>query len=97
MTLTDAESSPAWATTSGQFWTHLREIVREELAALDTRAPDSLLTTEETAQLLQCSPRQIRRLRGEGLPFVLLGESPRFERDAVLLWLRAGVGQASER
>jgi len=93
MTPRGSESLPVWATESGQFWTRLREIVRDELAALDQLARDSLLTLEEVAELCRCSTRHIRRLRSEGLPCMMLGESPRFERDAVLAWLRTRPGK----
>ncbi len=93
----NAESLPVWATGSGEFWTRLREIVREELVELDRLAPSPLLTLEEAAKYFRCSTRHLRRLRTEGLPCVMLGESPRFERDAVVAWLRARDAQASER
>ena len=50
--------------------------------------PQPLLTQEETAQFCRCSVRHFRRLRDDGLPTLWLGESPRFDREAVLAWLR---------
>lgn len=44
---------------------------------------NQLLTTEQLAERLQCSPRTIYTLRQRGLPCLMLGESPRFEFDAV--------------
>jgi hypothetical protein len=50
---------------------------------------ETLLTQEDAARFCRCSVRHFRRLRDEGLPTLWLGESPRFERDAVLAWLRS--------
>lgn len=51
-------------------------------------APQLLLTKHELARALQCSPSTLDRLRKEGMPVVMLGESPRFEAAAVTDWLR---------
>ena len=59
--------------------------------ALDsqTRHP-VLLTIDELGHALGCSRATVNRLRGEGLPTLSLGgESPRFELETVLAWLRA--------
>lgn len=90
-------SRPVCAVTEEEFWAGLRDLVREELAEFARLAPAQLLTLEETAELCRCSGRHIRRLRGEGLPAVMLGQSPRFERDAVLAWLRAQGSRGSGR
>jgi excisionase family DNA binding protein len=81
-------SRPAWSLSEAEFWQRQREVIREALAELAMPAGGALLTVEEAAQLCRCSTRHIRRLRSEGLPVVLLGQSPRFERDALLAWLR---------
>jgi excisionase family DNA binding protein len=83
---------PAWTLSEREFWERQREIVRDALSELLPSSPARLLTLEETAQLLRCSPRHVRRLRSEGLPVLMVGEAPRFERDAVLAWLRARSG-----
>lgn len=63
----------------------LRGSANSEISA----EPETLLTQEEGARFCRCSVRHFRRLRDEGLPTLWLGESPRFERVAILAWLRA--------
>jgi excisionase family DNA binding protein len=78
---------PLWALPADAFWFQLRALVAEELESIAVRQR-ALLTLEETAELCRCSTRHIRRLRRDGLPVLFLGDSPRFEREAVLSWLR---------
>jgi len=66
----------------------LKRLLAEHLPASQGPDADTLLTTDDVAQLLRCSVRHVRRLRKDGLPVVWLGEVPRFERDAVVAWLR---------
>lgn len=73
----------------------IREAVKAEigavLEALDDRLkepPTALLTTDELARELRISGRTIARLRGEGLPTIWIGDSPRFELGPVIEWLR---------
>ena len=47
-----------------------------------------VLTTQELAEHLKCSTKTIERLRAQGLPHFKVGDSPRFELDAVLAWLK---------
>ena len=72
----------------------LRAILREEVeAALAERAPSPapcLLDRRGLAEALDCGVDTIDKLRREGLPTVMLIESPRFELAAVLAWLREG-------
>jgi excisionase family DNA binding protein len=84
-----ASPRPAWSLSEVEFREVQREIIRDALTELLPTVPTPLLTLEETAEFFRCSTRHIRRLRREGLPAVMLGESPRFERDAVLAWLRS--------
>jgi excisionase family DNA binding protein len=79
---------PAWSLSEAEFWEKHREVLREELAEIARPNGGALLTSDEAAQLCRCSTRHLRRLRDEGLPVILLGDSPRFEREAVLAWLR---------
>jgi excisionase family DNA binding protein len=83
-----APERPAWSLSQDEFRELQREVIRQVLAELLPCVPTGLLTLEETAELFRCSTRHVRRLRHEGLPVVWVGESPRFERDAVLAWLR---------
>lgn len=68
----------------------LRALLRAEVdAALGERptAP-ALLTQDALARELGVSPRTVYELRQQGLPTVLVCESPRFELAACLAWLR---------
>jgi hypothetical protein len=48
----------------------------------------ALLTTKQLARELQCSERTVTNLRAEGLPTLMVGDSPRYEWPAVLAWLK---------
>ena len=71
----------------------LRDIVREEIEAVLLQArgvPNPLMNTTELAELLRVSERTIASLRDMGLPVTwITPDSPRFERDAVMTWVRA--------
>jgi predicted DNA-binding transcriptional regulator AlpA len=51
---------------------------------------DELLTERQAAELLQISPRTLRRWRYEksGPPVSYVGKSPRYLRSEVLEWVR---------
>lgn len=70
----------------------LRELVRETVAStLAQHQPTPtprLLDRSETAEFLGCSLPTLDRLRSEGMPELRVGDAPRFERDAVIAWLR---------
>jgi len=51
--------------------------------------PPALLDRPGLARELGVSPSTVDRLRKEGLPVVMVCESPRFELAAVLSWLRS--------
>lgn len=71
----------------------LRRAVREELeevmTSIATSPRPALLDTAELARELSTSEGTIRRQRKLGLPTVMLGDSPRFDLDEVLAWLRS--------
>ena len=53
-------------------------------------APVHLLTTDETAALLRCSPKTLevdRCRRRWRVPFIRVGRNIRYDRTAVLKWL----------
>lgn len=58
----------------------------------ETRQPEGLLTVEQLVERLQVSERTIRTLRKQGLPTVMVGESPRFVWADVLEFLRKNPG-----
>lgn len=49
---------------------------------------EELLTVQELTQRLKISRRQLERLRHEGLPYIMIKSSPRFEFIEVLQWLK---------
>lgn len=75
----------------------LQAIVRVEIeqALADRRTPPAVLTQDQLAESLGVSSRTIYTLRQEGLPTVLVGDSPRFDLGECLAWLRARKGKAA--
>lgn len=80
--------------------TELIVVNRDELVAIVAEAVAAARSTQDTpnpkaltqAQLckqLSISVPTLHRLRQEGLPFFRVGDSPRFDADAVHAWLRA--------
>src|SRR5690606_21931433 len=59
----------------------LAEIVSQQ-------SPPKPLDRRGLAEWLGCSLPTVDRLRREGCPELMVGDSPRFEPDAVLAWLR---------
>jgi len=57
-----------------------REVVREVVVEVlsENRDPERLLTVGQLAERMQVSERTIRTLRKQGLPTVMVGDSPRF-------------------
>jgi hypothetical protein len=73
--------------------TVLAPIVRAAVAdAIAEMAPTEprpeLLTVEDICRELQVSRATLHKLRGEGLPTLTVGDSPRFRIAEVLAWLR---------
>lgn len=68
----------------------VRSAVRAELAELvvPTTAPAEVLDVAGLCALLHVSRATVHRLRADGMPTLMVGDSPRFERAAVLAWLR---------
>jgi phage terminase Nu1 subunit (DNA packaging protein) len=54
---------------------------------------DNLLNREQLAGRLQCSIRHTYRLQRQGMPIVLVGNSPRFDYDEILEWLSNTANQ----
>jgi hypothetical protein len=70
--------------------TAVESAVTDALAGLERRLVRPRLVSQEVlAHELGVSPRTVYALRQEGLPTVLVGESPRFEVDVVIGWLKA--------
>lgn len=68
----------------------IREALAEVLAgAIPARQPaPALLTSDELAQQLRISRSKLDELAKEGLPFVRVGSTRRYELAEVLNWLR---------
>lgn len=66
----------------------VKAAMREVLAEQREDAVPALLDRNALAKALGCSPSQVDRLRRVGLPFVRLGDVPRFELARCLEWLR---------
>lgn len=49
---------------------------------------DDILTRDQLAKLLQVTEKTVDRLRKEGMPFFKVGTNIRFEKEAVLNWLK---------
>lgn len=59
------------------------------IEVLEAQPPrPALLTRSQLARELGCCSKTVARLEGDGLPRVMLGDSPRYELAAVLAWLR---------
>jgi excisionase family DNA binding protein len=50
---------------------------------------DKLLTRADLAKFLQVTTRTVDNLRAKGMPTVMVGASPRFDKSAVQQWLAA--------
>lgn len=78
----------------------LADIVRTAVAeALEAQGPSGgrkLLSRVELARALSCSPTQVDKQRRAGLPHLRVGDSPRYDLDECIEWLR-NVQKGSER
>ena len=79
----------------------LRGLVREAVVdVLEQEGPNMrprLLTRQQAAQALGISPSTLQKLQADGLPSVRIGESPRFELDRCLEWLRDRTRQREQQ
>ena len=67
----------------------LRQIVLDSVAEAITGASpktNRVVTKEELAEAMSCAGCTIDRMVREGMPFVLVGQSRRFEVDACMQW-----------
>lgn len=82
----EPDDAPAFSLTRRE----LGALVRAELSALlgALTPPPLLLDREGLAQALGCSSSLVDKLRRQGMPRVVLGESPRFELERCLEWIR---------
>ena len=66
----------------------LRDEIADLRAELAEPKPEQRLTRKELATVWRVSMRHVDNLRREGMPCILVGESPRFLLSAVEPWLR---------
>ncbi len=80
------DNAPAVTLTVGELGAMVREAVE---AAMGAHASEPVLYDREgLATRLGCSSSLVDKLRREGMPCVRLGDSPRFELERCLDWLR---------
>jgi hypothetical protein len=80
------DRAPAFTVTRGELAGLVRQAVESALG--ERRAQPVLLDREALALSLGCSSSMVDKMRRQGMPCVRLGESPRFELEACLSWLR---------
>lgn len=80
------DNAPAFTVTRGELTELVRSAVAEALT--ERQAAPLLLDREGLAAVLGCSSSLIDKLRRRGMPSVRLGDSPRFELEACLAWVR---------
>ncbi len=82
------DNAPAFTITRGELVELLRTIVEEALEAERVNRAPLLLDREGLALALGCSSSLVDKLRRQGMPTVRLGDSPRFELERCLGWIR---------
>lgn len=90
-------SSPFVVVTPEELSELIRRAVVVALLEQRQHVTPALLDRAGIAQRLGTSPSTVDRLRREGMPVVWLCDSPRFEADACLAWLREHCRPKVER
>ncbi|HXG50993.1 MAG TPA: helix-turn-helix domain-containing protein [candidate division Zixibacteria bacterium] len=86
---TRSDDPAAAANPFAPFFEEIRRIVREEIQAAMNGGAERLLTAEEAAKLIGCSPDYLYR-RAKSLPFVRrIGRMVRFSQRGILAYLEA--------
>jgi hypothetical protein len=76
--------------TRGQLRSAVQDLLADALGVISEElARPALLTQAQLAEQLQVSDRTVFALRRDGMPHLMIGDSPRFELPACLAWLRA--------
>jgi hypothetical protein len=85
---------PAFTLTSAQLEAVVLRGVSRALAEQGPAEPaPRLLDRVALARALGCSPGMVDKCRREGMPCVRVGDSPRFEYEDCIAWLRQGHGE----
>ncbi len=82
------DNAPAVTLTRGELGGLVRQAVEAALEAERATRLPLLLDREGLASALGCSSSLVDKLRRRGMPSVRLGDSPRFELEACLGWIR---------
>jgi hypothetical protein len=82
------DNAPAVTLTRGELAGLVRSAVEAALEAAASARLPLLLDREGLASALGCSSSLVDKLRRRGMPTVTLGDSPRFELEACLGWIR---------
>lgn len=86
------DTAPAFTVTVGELQEMVRGAVSEALA--ERAGGPVLLDRDALAARLGCGVGLVDKLRREGMPHVRLGDSPRFELERCLEFLRGKEGAA---
>lgn len=81
------DNAPAFTVTRGELGALVRDAVSEALSRRESAPRPALLDREALAAVLGCSAGLVDKLRRRGLPHYRIGDSPRFDLDAVLQWI----------
>lgn len=81
------DNVPAFTVSRGELSALVREAVAQALTASSSPAP-LLLDREGLSIALGCSGGMVDKLRRRGMPHLRLGDSPRFELERCLEWIR---------
>lgn len=84
------DTAPAFTVTRGELAALVREAAAAAVAeALGNGLPTAQLLDRGALSLaLGCSPSLVDKMRQRGMPHLRLGDSPRFELERCLEWIR---------
>jgi hypothetical protein len=82
------DNAPAFTFTRGELGALITLAVAAALEARSGEGAAVLLDREKLAERLGCSSSLVDKLRRQGMPCVRLGDSPRFELERCLGWIR---------
>jgi hypothetical protein len=88
----DNDNAPVVMMTRAELKALVREAAEEARVLAASNPGCALLDRNAIAAALGCSATTIDSLRKRGMPWVRLGESPRFELEDCLSWLRGQKG-----
>ena len=94
-------NTPGYSTVAVLTPAQLEQLVEDVvLRTLEARgepipANEELLSKARMAERLDVCPKTLERMRDQGCPVILVGQSPRFNPVAVIEWLRAQQTKAA--